>query len=149
MWVKLFRGRFQHTLDDKGRVAIPQRFREVMATGESDLRLVVTVDPEGCLSVYPEPAWAELEKKWQELPQMNDDLKTYLRFMVGWASEGVLDRQGRILIPPPLRSYADLGHDVWFVGLLHKFEIWNGERLAAATEGEKVRSSTQKLSGLF
>ncbi len=148
-WMGFFRGRFLHSLDAKGRVAIPQRFREAMGGSEEDLRLVMSVDPEGCLVVYPEPAWIELERKWEELPQMNDDLRTYLRFMVGWASEGVLDRQGRILVPPPLRDYAALDHEVWFVGLLHKFEIWNGERLGLATGPEKVRSVTQKLSGLF
>ena len=144
-----FRGRFLHSLDTKGRVAIPQRYREALGPEDADLRLVMTVDPEGCLSVYPEPVWTELERKWQDLPQMNDDLRTYLRFMVGWASEGLLDRQGRILIPPPLRNYADLGREVWFVGVLHKFEIWNGDRLAEATDMDKVKSVTQKLSGLF
>lgn len=63
--------------------------------------------------------------------------------------EGLIDRQGRILIPPPLRNYADLGHDVWFVGVLHKFEIWNPDRLVRATDSDKVKSVTQKLSGLF
>ena len=144
-----FRGRFLYSLDTKGRVAIPQKYREVMGAVEADLRLVLTVEPEGCLSVYPEPVWGDLEGKLKNLPQMNDDLKTYLRFMVGWASETLIDRQGRILIPPPLRHYADLGHEVWFVGVLHKFEIWNPDRLAAATENEKVKSVTQKLSGLF
>lgn len=84
-----FRGRFLHSLDVKGRVAIPQRYREAMGSLESDLRVVLTVDPEGCLSVYPEPAWGDLERKWKELPQMNDELKTYLRFMVGWASKAL------------------------------------------------------------
>ena len=144
-----FRGRYLHSLDAKGRVAIPQRFREVLGGGDEALRLVMTVDPEGCLVVYPEAVWQELEGKWQSLPQMNDELKTYLRFMVGWASDGALDRQGRILVPPPLREYAGLEHDVWFVGVLQNFEIWNGDRLEKATGRDRVRSVTQKLSGLF
>ena len=144
-----FRGRYLHSLDAKGRVAIPQRFREVLGGGDEALRLVMTVDPEGCLVVYPEAVWQELEEKWESLPQMNDELKTYLRFMVGWASDGALDRQGRILVPPPLREYAGLEHDVWFVGVLQNFEIWNGDRLEKATGRERVRSVTQKLSGLF
>lgn len=144
-----FRGRYLHSLDAKGRVAIPQRFREALGGGEEALRLVMTVDPEGCLVVYPEAVWRELERKWESLPQMNDELKTYLRFMVGWASDGALDRQGRILVPPPLREYAGLEHDVWFVGVLQNFEIWNGERLEKATGRDRVRSVTQKLSGLF
>ncbi len=144
-----FRGRYLHSLDAKGRVAIPQRFREVLGGGDEALRLVMTVDPEGCLVVYPEAVWQELEEKWESLPQMNDELKTYLRFMVGWASDGALDRQGRILVPPPLREYAGLEHDVWFVGVLQNFEIWNGDRLEKATGRDRVRSVTQKLSGLF
>ncbi|MDA8149999.1 MAG: division/cell wall cluster transcriptional repressor MraZ [Nitrospiraceae bacterium] len=144
-----FRGRYLHSLDAKGRVAIPQRFREALGGGDEALRLVMTVDPEGCLVVYPEAVWQELEGKWQSLPQMNDELKTYLRFMVGWASDGALDRQGRILVPPPLREYAGLEHDVWFVGVLQNFEIWNGDRLEKATGRDRVRSVTQKLSGLF
>ena len=144
-----FRGRYLHSLDAKGRVAIPQRFREVLGGGDEALRLVMTVDPEGCLVVYPEAVWQELEEKWESLPQMNDELKTYLRFMVGWASDGALDRQGRILVPPPLREYAGLEHDVWFVGVLQNFEIWNGDRLEKATWRDRVRSVTQKLSGLF
>ena len=144
-----FRGRYLHSLDAKGRVAIPQRFREALGGGEEALRLVMTVDPEGCLVVYPEAVWRELERKWESLPHMNDELKTYLRFMVGWASDGALDRQGRILVPPPLREYAGLEHDVWFVGVLQNFEIWNGERLEKATGRDRVRSVTQKLSGLF
>ncbi len=144
-----FRGRYLHSLDAKGRVAIPQRFRESLGGGDEALRLVMTVDPEGCLVVYPEAVWQELEGKWHSLPQMNDELKTYLRFMVGWASDGALDRQGRILVPPPLREYAGLEHDVWFVGVLQNFEIWNGDRLEKATGRDRVRSVTQKLSGLF
>jgi MraZ protein len=149
MWMAFFRGRYLHSLDAKGRVAIPQRFREVLGGGDEALRLVMTVDPEGCLVVYPEAVWQELEEKWESLPQMNDELKTYLRFMVGWASDGALDRQGRILVPPPLREYAGLEHDVWFVGVLQNFEIWNGDRLEKATGRDRVRSVTQKLSGLF
>ena len=144
-----FRGRYLHSLDAKGRVAIPQRFREVLGGGDEALRRVRTVDPGGCLVVYPEAVWQELEEKWESLPQMNDELKTYLRFMVGWASDGALDRQGRILVPPPLREYAGLEHDVWFVGVLQNFEIWNGDRLEKATGRDRVRSVTQKLSGLF
>ncbi|MGC8528685.1 MAG: division/cell wall cluster transcriptional repressor MraZ [Leptospirillia bacterium] len=144
-----FRGRYLHSLDAKGRVAIPQRFREALGGGDEALRLVMTVDPEGCLVVYPEAVWRELERRWESLPQMNDELKTYLRFMVGWASDGALDRQGRILVPPPLREYAGLEHEVWFVGVLQNFEIWNGDRLEEATGRDRVRSVTQKLSGLF
>jgi MraZ protein len=80
---------------------------------------------------------------------MNEDLKTYLRFTIGWATDVQPDRQGRILIPQPLRDFAHLERDVWFVGLLNKFEIWNGDRLAQLTGKERIQSVSAALSGLF
>jgi MraZ protein len=149
-WVNIFRGRYQHSLDDKGRVAIPQRFRESLDGPEKGGgSLVITVEPDECLVVYPESAWRELEEKVGALPQMNEDLKTYLRFTIGWATDVQPDRQGRILIPQPLRDFAHLERDVWFVGLLNKFEIWNGDRLAQLTGKERIQSVSAALSGLF
>ncbi|MHB1926892.1 MAG: division/cell wall cluster transcriptional repressor MraZ [Leptospirillum sp.] len=147
--MKIFRGRYQHSLDDKGRVAIPQRFRESLESQEKNVSLVVTVEPDECLVVYPESAWRELEEKVSSLPQMNEDLKTYLRFTIGWATDVQPDRQGRILIPQPLREFAHLDRDVWFVGLLNKFEIWNGDRLDQMTGKDRIQSVSLALSGLF
>ncbi len=147
--MKIFRGRYQHSLDDKGRVAIPQRFRESLESQEKNVSLVVTVEPDECLVVYPESAWRELEEKVSSLPQMNEDLKTYLRFTIGWATDVQPDRQGRILIPQPLREFAHLERDVWFVGLLNKFEIWNGDRLDQMTGKDRIQSVSLALSGLF
>ncbi len=145
----LFRGRYQHSLDDKGRVAIPGRYREILDGVPGDPTLIVTAETDECLSVYPVAAWQELERKIMALPQMNGDLKTYLRFVVGWATECVPDRQGRILLPAPLRDYAHLGRDVWFVGILDKFEIWDGSRLQAMTGKDRIQSVSLSLSGLF
>ena len=147
--MKIFRGRYQHSLDDKGRVAIPQRFRESLESQEKNVSLVVTVEPDECLVVYPESSWRELEEKVSSLPQMNEDLKTYLRFTIGWATDVQPDRQGRILIPQPLREFAHLDRDVWFVGLLNKFEIWNGDRLDQMTGKDRIQSVSLALSGLF
>ncbi len=146
---KVFRGRYQHSLDEKGRVAIPQRFREILDSLDGSPSLIVTVEADECLVVYTESAWRELEEKIAALPQMNEDLKTYLRFTVGWATDCQTDRQGRILIPQPLREYAHLERDVWFVGLLNKFEIWNGERLSEMTRKDRIRDVSLSLSGLF
>lgn len=147
--MKIFRGRYQHSLDDKGRVAIPQRFRESLESQEKNVSLVITVEPDECLVVYPESSWRELEEKVGSLPQMNEDLKTYLRFTIGWATDVQPDRQGRILIPQPLREFAHLDRDVWFVGLLNKFEIWNGDRLDQMTGKDRIQSVSLALSGLF
>ncbi|MHB1756394.1 MAG: division/cell wall cluster transcriptional repressor MraZ [Leptospirillum sp.] len=147
--VSLFRGRYQHALDDKGRVAIPGRYRDVLDETGGDSTLIVTAEPDECLSVYPLAVWAELEKKIMNLPQMNPDLKTYLRFVVGFATECVPDRQGRILLPAPLREFAHLERDIWFVGVLDKFEIWNGDRLMEVTGKDRIQSVSQSLTGLF
>ncbi|MHB8421679.1 MAG: division/cell wall cluster transcriptional repressor MraZ [Leptospirales bacterium] len=147
--MKVFRGRYQHSLDEKGRVAIPQRFREILDSPDGVPSLVITVEADECLVVYPEAAWRELEEKIGALPQMNEDLKTYLRFTVGWATDCQTDRQGRILIPQPLREYAHLDRDVWFVGMLNKFEIWNGDRLSEMTRKDRIRDVSQSLSGMF
>ncbi len=147
--MKIFRGRYQHSLDDKGRVAIPQRFRDSLESQEKNVSLVITVEPDECLVVYPESSWRELEEKVSSLPQMNEDLKTYLRFTIGWATDVQPDRQGRILIPQPLREFAHLDRDVWFVGLLNKFEIWNGDRLDQMTGKDRIQSVSLALSGLF
>ncbi|MHB1605130.1 MAG: division/cell wall cluster transcriptional repressor MraZ [Leptospirales bacterium] len=147
--MKVFRGRYQHSLDEKGRVAIPQRFREILDSPDGVPSLVITVEADECLVVYPEAAWRDLEEKIGALPQMNEDLKTYLRFTVGWATDCQTDRQGRILIPQPLREYAHLDRDVWFVGMLNKFEIWNGDRLSEMTRKDRIRDVSQSLSGMF
>lgn len=147
--MRVFRGRYQHSLDEKGRVAIPQRFRDILDAPDGSPSLVVTVESDECLVVYPESAWRSLEEKIAALPQMNEDLKTYLRFSVGWATDCLPDRQGRILIPQPLREYAHLERDVWFVGMLNKFEIWNGDRLLEMTRKDRIRDVSQSLSGMF
>jgi MraZ protein len=147
--VSLFRGRYQHALDEKGRVAIPGRYREILDGAGENSALIVTAEPDECLSVYPLAVWVELEKKIMTLPQMNPDLKTYLRFVVGYATECFPDRQGRILLPAPLREFAHLDRDVWFVGVLDKFEIWDGSRLMEMTGKDRIQSVSLSLSGLF
>jgi len=119
----MFRGRYQHSMDAKGRVSIPQRYRELLRA-KADERLVVT-NLANCLVVYPFEVWRNVEEKVAQLPSMKGDLRSFQRFFISAATECTPDRQGRILIPPTLRDHAQLEKDVVFVGLVNSFEIWS------------------------
>jgi len=122
----MFRGRYHHQVDAKGRLSVPSRFREALSSNY-DERLIITNFDE-CLWAYPVPEWQKLERKVGELPQFMDEVKALQRAFVSAAVECSLDAQGRILIPPTLRTYADFDKDVVIVGMTHKFEIWSKQR---------------------
>ncbi|HFC97630.1 MAG TPA: division/cell wall cluster transcriptional repressor MraZ [Thermosulfurimonas dismutans] len=124
----MFRGRFRHTLDEKGRVSIPRRFRDALRERYGGSALVVTRLPE-CLVAYPWEEWRRLEERFMALPQDLPEVRLYLRFFLGAAEECFLDRQGRILLPVHLREAAGIQKEVEFLGLLDRFELWNPERL--------------------
>jgi MraZ protein len=114
-------------MDGKGRVSIPSRFREQLSERHADEELIVT-NFDRCLAAYPREEWEILERKASALPQLKKEVKAFQRFFISSATECPLDRQGRILIPPTLRQYADLGHEVVIVGMLKKIEIWSKAR---------------------
>jgi MraZ protein len=114
-------------MDGKGRVSIPSRFREILADKYSSQDLIVT-NFDRCLVAYPHEEWDALERKTSALPQLKKEVKVFLRYFISSATECPLDRQGRILIPPTLRQYADLDRDVVIVGMLKKMEIWSKAR---------------------
>ncbi len=121
-----FRGHSFHTLDAKGRVSIPPRFRDLIK-GRQDSRLVIAKS-DLCLTVYPLQAWEELEEKIDNQSLVDKDIRTYKRFLIASAYECVLDSQSRILIPSTLREYADLKKEVVLAGQLKYFEIWDKQR---------------------
>jgi MraZ protein len=123
----MFRGATKVTLDAKGRIAIPSRYRErVMARGDG--HLVVTVDQGHCLLIYPLPDWEEIERKLMRLPSLNERTRDLQRLMVGYATEIDMDAHGRVLLTRELREYADLDRQAMLVGQGIKFELWNEER---------------------
>ncbi|MBN2233341.1 MAG: division/cell wall cluster transcriptional repressor MraZ [Deltaproteobacteria bacterium] len=126
----MFRGRFEHTIDAKGRLNVPARVREVLHDRYS-LALMVTNGFDGCLDCYPLSEWAVLEETASRLPQHNKEVKSYQRFYLSAAIECPLDGQGRILLPPSLRSYAELEKDVVVVCTGKKIELWSRERWGA------------------
>ena len=137
----MLRGRYEHTIDSKGRISIPSKFREVLKEKYED-RLVVT-NYDGCLVAYPIPEWEELEVKLLDQPRMKPEIKSFLRFFYSSAVECSLDRQGRILIPPTLRAYAKLEKDVVSIGTLKTIEIWSRENWAE----EESRAEKQFQEG--
>jgi MraZ protein len=112
-------GEYQHTLDDKGRVIVPVKFRESLGSS-----FVVTRGLDKCLFVYPMEEWESLELKLKSLPMTRSDVRSFVRFFFSGATECELDKQGRILIPSSLRDYAGLGRDVYVLGVSNRVEIW-------------------------
>lgn len=121
----MFRGVNSATLDDKGRLAIPSRYRESLRL-QADDRLIVTIDPEErCLLMYPLPDWEEIEEKLVNLPSFNQAARKVQRLLIGHAVDLNLDGNGRILVPTTLREYANIAKNVVLLGQGKKFEIWD------------------------
>ena len=122
----MFRGVSVLNLDTKGRLAIPARYRERLQSCCAS-RLVVTVDRDRCLLIYPEPTWIEIERQLERLPSFNPETRKLQRLYIGNAHEVDMDGQGRVLLPPGLRRFASLDKRVALVGQGKKFELWDEE----------------------
>jgi MraZ protein len=123
----LFRGVNRLNLDAKGRLAIPTRYREELRERCAS-ELVVTVDTDRCLLIYPLPEWLEIEQKLMRLPSYNKAARRLQRLLVGHATEVEMDGQGRVLLPPPLREFAGLTKHAVMIGQGTKFELWDEGR---------------------
>jgi MraZ protein len=123
----MFRGVAQLTLDNKGRLAVPAKYREALMAHCAG-RMVITADPSRCLLLYPQPAWEPIEQKLNSLSSFNSQTRALQRLLVGNASDVELDGVGRILVPGPLRQFAGLDRNVVLVGQGAKFELWDGEK---------------------
>jgi len=121
-----FRGINNLALDTKGRMAVPARYRDRLLEACGG-RLVITVDPDHCLLVYPLPEWELIEAKLVALPSLNKRTRQLQRLLIGYATECELDSQGRILLPNMLREFAGLGKKTVLIGQGKKFEIWDEE----------------------
>ena len=121
--IAMFMGQYEHSIDAKGRVIIPAKYREDL--GES---FVVTRGLDGCLFLYPQNEWEAFVAKLQQLPS-NQNTRTIQRQFLSKAMEVALDKQGRILVPALLRSSAALEKEVVFVGMMNRVEVWDKSRL--------------------
>lgn len=120
----MFRGVNNISLDAKGRMALPTRYRERL-NERCDGQIVVTVDRDHCLLIYPLPEWEEIERKLVRLPSLNKQARRLQRLLIGHATECQLDGNGRVLLPQPLRDFAGLQRGVVLIGQGNKFELWD------------------------
>lgn len=144
----MFRGRFEHTIDGKGRISIPSKFREILTKKYED-RVVVT-NFDHCLIAFPEEEWSMLEQKAGSFSLMRKETSAFFRFFYSSASDCVIDKQGRLLIPQTLREYANLQKDVVLVGEGKRIEIfakerWLEEARKAEEDFDKIRDTLANL----
>lgn len=118
--VIMFMGEYSHTIDAKGRIIVPAKFRESIGNN-----FVVTKGLDNCLFVYTSEDWRKFEEKLRTLPLTNKDARKFTRFFLAGAAEMEIDKQGRILIPSVLREFAALEKDVVLVGVGSRIEIWD------------------------
>ncbi|MNO15186.1 cell division protein MraZ [compost metagenome] len=116
----MFMGEFQHSIDEKGRIIIPAKFRDLLGTS-----FVVTRGLDQCLFVYPLEEWAAMEQKLKALPLMKSDARAFTRFFFSGATECEWDKQGRVNLPGNLRQYAKLEKDCVVLGVSSRVEIWS------------------------
>ena len=142
----MFRGRYEHTIDPKGRLSIPSRYREeLVARGITTL---ILSEGDHCVWAFPLDAWEQLEERLRLHPQLSPERRSIVRVMVASAKECPVDRAGRTLIPPELREFAGLKKDVMITGALDWFEIWSRERWADHRQTLRIGfdEMTRKLS---
>src|SRR5215468_5173846 len=123
----MFRGANKVTLDAKGRMVMPTRYRDRIQE-RSQGRLIVTVDRDQCLLLYPLPDWEEIERKLMRLPTLHPQARRLQRLMVGHATDLELDGHGRVLLPPELREFARLERHGMLIGQGNRFELWDETR---------------------
>ncbi len=129
----MFIGEYQHTIDDKGRLIIPSKFREDLGD-----EFIMTKGLDNCLFVYPKEEWMILEAKLRALPLTNRDARAFVRFFFSGASECTLDKQGRVLIPSNLREHARLSKDGVIIGVSTRIEIWSKEEWDKYNEDDSL-----------
>ncbi|WP_297981650.1 division/cell wall cluster transcriptional repressor MraZ [uncultured Methanobrevibacter sp.] len=139
----MFMGEYNHSLDAKGRVIVPAKFREQLG----DV-FVISQGLDGCLFVFPRSEWTKFEEKLKELPMSDKNARKFVRFFLAGASETEIDKQGRILIPPVLREFAGLTKDITFVGVGGRAEIWSADRWNESTSFDDMDEVAQHMSEL-
>ena len=139
----MFMGEYNHSIDAKGRLIVPSRFRTEL--GEN---FVLTKGLDGCLSIYSAEEWHAFEQKLAALPLTNKDARALVRFFVAGACECELDKQGRILIPSTLREYAGLEKDVVLAGNINRIEIWSKDRWIENSSYDDMDAIAESLQGI-
>lgn len=146
----MFRGSSFHTIDTKGRIIIPARFRDIIREDGGDGIMISRMDT--CLLAYTYREWAKIEQRILSLAEKSENMRRFRRVFIGGAFDCSCDRQERILVPPTLRQYAALEKDIVMVGVLDHFEIWSREQwedenltMEQNMKKEDVRNEIAKL----
>ena len=139
----MFMGENNHTIDAKGRLIIPSKFREILGDA-----FVVTKGLDGCLFVYDNEEWKRFEEKLRSLPITNKEARQFVRFFLAGATEAEVDKQGRILIPNVLREFAEITKDVVLVGVGSRIEIWSRERFEETASFEDMDEIAEHMAEL-
>ncbi len=135
----MFIGEYSHTVDSKKRLAVPSKFRKDLGS-----RAVITRGLDKCLFVYPLKTWKELAEKLGTLPVGEAGTRGFIRLMLAGATDVDVDRQGRILIPDYLKSYASLKRDVTIAGLYNRLEVWDANKWK--TYRNKAEKNTDEIA---
>lgn len=137
----MFLGEYHHSIDDKGRIALPVKFRAAFAQGT-----VITRGLDGSLFLFPQEEWDKLALKLANLPLGKANTRAFARLMLAGAMDALLDKQGRVVVPEYLRDYAAIKKNIVVAGLYNRLEIWDSEKWSAykqQTEGEAVELAEQ------
>jgi MraZ protein len=139
----MFMGEYNHTIDSKGRLIIPSKFREALGS-----EFVITKGLDGCLFVFPEKEWLAFEEKLRSLPLIDKNARRFSRFFLAGASTCELDKQGRILVPGTLREFAQMDKEVVLTGMLDRIEVWSKEKWnenSSYDDMDDIAASMQEL----
>lgn len=140
-----FTGQFEHSLDEKGRLTIPARLRARL--GE---HFVLTIaPPEPCLAMYPDAAWSDFCAKLEAAPRKDGQYRSFVRHLFAHTEEATLDAQGRLLVPPTLREYAQLDRDAVLVGALTRIEMWSAAAWHKASAAPDRMADLMTELGLY
>ena len=139
----MFMGEYNHTIDAKGRLIVPSKFREQLGD-----EFVVTKGLDGCLFAYDNSEWKNFEEKLQKLPLTNPNARKFSRFFLAGASACEVDKQGRILLPAVLRSFAGLEKEVALVGVGSRIEIWSRENWLESNSYDDMEEIAENMEGL-
>ena len=139
----MFMSEYNHTVDAKGRLIIPSKFREILGD-----EFVISKGMDGCLFVYANDDWKAFEEKLTSLPLINKEARQFDRFFLAGAAQVEVDKQGRILLPASLRSFANLDKDVVLVGVGSRIEIWDKEKYEALSADENMDDIANAMEAL-
>lgn len=148
----MFRGRYEHAIDPKGRTSLPSRFREVLA-GVDDGRVIMTSAFDPCVVVYPLGEWRAFEERLAKQSQFDESVEMLRRIYVSGAVECEVDKLGRVLVPQSLREHASLARDAIWAGMGNTIELWDKGRYqsmrdAVLADPDKRQAMMRRLAEL-